>query len=305
MKKVIILTIVLLFFNVLVVMAQDRFSESQCVTRLTKELDPPFRLKSATAVKRCKAVALRIETLSKQILGKWQLVDSKGRKETLEFFAEGTVRRDWYDSTTRKSRRDVEKWAITNRWGEVGEETIEFNDGFGVQWIKISGATMTITTAQNNPRFDPVVERYKRISQEASTISFSKFIDPYLNKNYPGWKVTSEADLCSEEFSKSFINGDFNGDGKEDYALKFVQGRKGYITAFLETGNSYSSHILINTSANDIKSTGLNIAKKGERYPVGGEYPDYRYGRLPNDAPLIGPCASHAKHYVYRNGRFY
>lgn len=156
--------IALMFFSALGITAQDKFSESQCVTRLTKELDPPFRLKRATAIKRCKAVALRIETLSKQILGKWQLVGSKGRKETLEFFADGTVRRDWSDVATRKSGSDVETWAITNGWGEVGSETVQFNDDdISTRLIKISGATMTIEIAQNNPRFDPVVERYKRI----------------------------------------------------------------------------------------------------------------------------------------------
>ncbi len=144
--------------------AQDKFSESQCVSRLTEELDPPFRLTRATAIKRCKAVALRIKTLTKQILGKWQLLRSKGRKETLEFFADGTVRRDWYDSATRKSRSDVETWAITNGWGEVGSETIQFNDDdIFTRGIKISGATMTIEIGQNNPRFGPEVQRWKRI----------------------------------------------------------------------------------------------------------------------------------------------
>ena len=163
-QKIIISIIALIFFSALVVNAQDRFSESQCVSRWTKEVDPPFRLNRATATKRCKAVALRIETLSKQILGKWQVAGSKVRQETLEFFADGTVRRDWYDSTPRKSRSVVETWAITNRWGEVGAETIEFNDDdISLRRIKISGVTMTITIAQNNPKFDPDVQRWKRI----------------------------------------------------------------------------------------------------------------------------------------------
>ena len=65
--------IAVMFFSALVVTAQDKFSESQCVTQWTKEVDRPFRLKRATAIKRCNTIALRIKTLSKQILGKWQL----------------------------------------------------------------------------------------------------------------------------------------------------------------------------------------------------------------------------------------
>jgi len=64
------------------------------------------------------------------------------------------------------------------------------------------------------------------------------------------------------------------------------------------------AHILESDSAAGIKNIGLSIARKGEKYPVGSDYPDLIYGRLPNDAPVIGPCASHAGHYVYKNGRF-
>jgi hypothetical protein len=45
-----ILIIALMFFSALVVTPQDRFSESQCVTRWTKEVDLPFRLKRPTFI---------------------------------------------------------------------------------------------------------------------------------------------------------------------------------------------------------------------------------------------------------------
>ena len=126
----------------------------------------------------------------------------------------------------------------------------------------------------------------------------------YLNKNYSGWKQTSVAKLCSSDFSKAIIAGDFDGDKKRDYAVKFTKGRKGYIIAFLERKTNYEAHILESDTAAGIKSTGLSIDRKGEKYPIGGDYPDLIYGRLPNDAPMIGPCASHAGYYVYKNGRF-
>lgn len=50
---------------------------------------------------------------------------------------------------------------------------------------------------------------------------------------------------------------------------------------------------------------GLTVARKGEKYNIGDPYEgDTRTARLPNDAPVIGPCESHAYPYIYRNGRF-
>lgn len=157
--KIIISIIALMFFSALVVTAQDRFSESQCVSRWTKEVDPPFRLKQANAIKRCNTIALRIKSLSKQILGKWQLIGSKGRKETLEFSADGTSRRYWYDSPTRKSGSVEEVWAIVNPYGTFGAESLQFDDGY-LSAIKFSGSTMTITS---QPASATIVERWKRI----------------------------------------------------------------------------------------------------------------------------------------------
>jgi hypothetical protein len=158
-QKIIISIIALMFFSVLVINAQDRFSESQCVSRLTREVDPPFRLNRVNAIKRCSTIALRIKTLSKQILGKWQLIGSKGRKETLEFSADGTSRSYWYDSATRKSGNVVTGWAIVNPYGTVGAEVIQFKDDY-LREIKISGATMTIISTPTRYSY---VERWKRI----------------------------------------------------------------------------------------------------------------------------------------------
>lgn len=126
----------------------------------------------------------------------------------------------------------------------------------------------------------------------------------YLNMKYPGWKQTAVAIDCSSDFSRSVVGGDFDGDRKRDYAVKFVRGNKGYIVALLERGSTYQGHVLQSSSSREIKNTGLSISRKGEQYPVGGDLPDLIYGRLPNDAPMIGPCASHADHFVFRNGRF-
>jgi hypothetical protein len=160
-QKIIISIIALIFLSSLMVTAQDKFSESECVTRWTKEVDAPFRLKRANAIKRCNTIMLRIETMSKQILGKWQLKGTKGRKVTLEFLADGTSRSYWYESATRKSGSSEDVWAIVNPYGTIGSEVIQFNDEY-LREIKISGATMTITSTPTSS-YNSDVERWKRI----------------------------------------------------------------------------------------------------------------------------------------------
>lgn len=125
----------------------------------------------------------------------------------------------------------------------------------------------------------------------------------YLNKNYSGWKLTSVAPNCSSEYAQAIVTGDFDGDRKRDYAAKIIRGRKGYFIAFLERGIGYEAHVLFSTSASDIKNFGMTIAEKGEKYSI-GDIEDNRYGRLPNDAPVLGACESEACPYIYRNGRF-
>jgi len=54
-----------------------------------------------------------------------------------------------------------------------------------------------------------------------------------LDKNYSGWKQTSIATDCYSNFSRAVISGDFDGDKKRDYALKFVKVAKAISLLFL------------------------------------------------------------------------
>ena len=127
----------------------------------------------------------------------------------------------------------------------------------------------------------------------------------YLNQNYRGWKLTSMADGCSSEFRRAVATGDFDGDGRRDYLLKFIRGRNGYIIALLERRNGYEAHVLESMSAAAIKSTGIRVFRKGERIPMGESEDQSSARRLTNDAPFDGPCESDAGGvHVYQNGRF-
>jgi hypothetical protein len=126
-------------------------------------------------------------------------------------------------------------------------------------------------------------------------------VKSYLDKSYSGWKMTGSNRNCSD--TKRYIaTGDFNGDTKTDYAVKFVRGRKGYVLGFVAQGTHFKAHILENTSATDIKSIVLSVSRKGEEYYVTD---DGSTRRLPKDAPYTVPCESDAvNYYFYRNGKF-
>jgi hypothetical protein len=126
-------------------------------------------------------------------------------------------------------------------------------------------------------------------------------IQTYLSKTFPGWKQTGTATYCIVKFQQSAVAGDFDGDGRRDYAVKFTAGGRGYIVAFVARGADYVPYVLISMSAEEIRHTGLSIGRKGQR----NENEEGRTFVLRNDAPAIGTCESEACYYVYRNGGFH
>jgi hypothetical protein len=93
-------------------------------------------------------------------------------------------------------------------------------------------------------------------SQVASAQSLPAKVKSYLDKTYAGWKqsvMASDAD-CYDDFKKSVVVGDFDGNGKDDYATRITHKRKGYSMAFLEQKGNYKAHILLSLSATDYKT---------------------------------------------------
>ena len=134
-------------------------------------------------------------------------------------------------------------------------------------------------------------------------ISFAQIlpaeIKGYLNKDYKGWKL--QKDECYPDSpGKAVVAGNFNGDKKLDYAVKFVRGKKGFIIAFLARKQGYKAFILHNTNVDDVKSLSLDIWKKGGRYELGDQNVYVKY-----DAISDFRCESDAGGiHLYRNGKF-
>jgi hypothetical protein len=135
------------------------FSREDCISNLTKEVDPPYRLSPVQATRRCNEIALRVAKLSKQVVGKWQRRGPKGKIETMEIYADGTARSHRYKFDTQKMEDFVEQWAVVNPYGTIGEEKFELPEG--LLWsVKFLGATMII---ESQPADALIVERWKRM----------------------------------------------------------------------------------------------------------------------------------------------
>lgn len=128
------------------------FSKAECISRLNKEVDRPFRLSLHKATARCNAIQKRVDLLSRQILGQWQ-TRLEGRTVTLQFFPDGTAKRNFGTGNSQQT------WAIVNPYGTVGAESIQFDDGY-LSAIKISGSMMTITS---QPASHTWTESWRRI----------------------------------------------------------------------------------------------------------------------------------------------
>ncbi|HQU84088.1 MAG TPA: hypothetical protein PKY59_13220 [Pyrinomonadaceae bacterium] len=124
-------------------------------------------------------------------------------------------------------------------------------------------------------------------------------IKSFLDKTYKGWKL--QKDSCDPNApGKAVVSGNFNGDKKLDYAVKFVQGKKGFIVAFLARQKDYKAFVLHKTDANDVKTLSLDVWKKGERFELGGQDVVPKY-----DAPSDFRCESDVGGiHLYRNGKF-
>ena len=124
-----------------------------------------------------------------------------------------------------------------------------------------------------------------------------------LNKSYTGWRLHSGDPVCQ---SRAVMSGDFDGNGKTDYAVMFKKGHLGYIIAFLAAGADYKVVVLESGAADDMKHSYLSVAKKGESYAgvIDGDFDKAETKKLKTDVPVGGTCEASEYFYVYGNGKF-
>lgn len=126
-------------------------------------------------------------------------------------------------------------------------------------------------------------------------------IKTYLDRTFAGWKLSASKEGCAAEANVGIVSGNFNGDEKPDYAVKFAQRQKGYIMAFVAKKQNYKTFVLRDDyTDDDLDSLNLGVMKKGETF-----ISEEKSIVLKRDAPSSFRCESEAPGvHLYRRGKF-
>ena len=130
-------------------------------------------------------------------------------------------------------------------------------------------------------------------------------ITNYLNANHAGW--TKARGFC--ESKRWFLTGDFNGDRKIDYVVRFKTGKtpRLQLYAFVKKGKNYLPiKISADVSDKEFRRSSFSIIKRGSTVSLGqGEEGSGSTTKLKTDAVVQYICETDATvTYIYKNGDF-
>jgi hypothetical protein len=124
-----------------------------------------------------------------------------------------------------------------------------------------------------------------------------------LNRRFAGWKFSDVRPEVKQFFKENMrgtspvlISGDFDGNGRLDYAALIQQGSRYYLVIFLRQRADYKIYTVRNPDGEY-----LIRARKGSRDYNYEEQKEITYA---NDAILAGIFEKGGSSYVFKNGRF-
>jgi hypothetical protein len=133
-----------------------------------------------------------------------------------------------------------------------------------------------------------------------------------LNRRFPGWKFAEVSQEVRQFFatemtgkSPYLINGDFDGNGKLDYATLIWHGQvrngkvtwpRAFLVVFLRKGSGYRIYVI-----KEPDGEYLCLAQKGTKDFNYDEQKEITYA---NDAILTGILEKGGSSYVFEKGRF-
>lgn len=88
-------------------------------------------------------------------------------------------------------------------------------------------------------------------------------VSNFLKKNYPDWKI-GESWIVDSKPRKAIEKGDFNGDGKTDYAVLITKDERIYALALLNTGSAYKAANLLAQNADNRWIAGIDSVPKSQ-----------------------------------------
>jgi len=126
-----------------------------------------------------------------------------------------------------------------------------------------------------------------------------------LDRLHPGWKLAAISNddrrICfrkESSFQPALVWGDFNGDGKKDYAALVEYGGKTGVVILLAGGQGYKPvEVFKTTKPGERAPSLLDVVPKG--MPAGS----YRR-KLPQETVMMQYCESSSVIFVYANGSF-
>ena len=133
-------------------------------------------------------------------------------------------------------------------------------------------------------------------ARTASALELPDKAKALLDEEYPGWEFSSGDPSCRRETT---LSDDFDGDGKDDYAVMLRIKRSVSIVVLLADGEGYKSRELKRRlGGNEF----VTVAPKGEVYSdisrVLDSMESVRERKLKLATLVIQPCGGGEKHYL-------
>ncbi len=130
----------------------------------------------------------------------------------------------------------------------------------------------------------------------------------YLNLNYPNWVIAKQYKPSENGEStpdiKAFDKGDFNGDGKRNYAVIITKDDRRYVIALIAAKNSYKAYNLLAQSGGDRWMVGIGVVKKGEKISSESMNGPTKSLRLKTDGVGLRDQEGIGRTYYWQNGKF-
>lgn len=103
---------------------------------------------------------------------------------------------------------------------------------------------------------------------------------------------------------KAFEKGDFNGDGKTDYAVLITKDDRIYAIVLLAEKKSFKAYNLLGQNEQDRWIAGIDVMEKGQMVDVGNENNPAKSLRLKTDAIRLYDGEGMGQIFYWQSGEF-
>jgi len=129
-------------------------------------------------------------------------------------------------------------------------------------------------------------------------------VNDYLKKSYPGWTI-GESWVIDSKPRKAFESGDFNGDGKKDYAVLLTKDDRKYAIVLLVSKTGFQAFNLEAQNSENAWIAGISINSKGSKINLNDASAiSPKPFQLKNDGVYLYDGEGHGRTYYWQNDKF-